>query len=80
MDLGIAGNVAVVTGGSKGIGNAIARTLADEGTDLAICARSAGPLEEAGDEIEANYGVECLPVREDHLEPGQPLPPTGHDR
>jgi 3-oxoacyl-[acyl-carrier protein] reductase len=54
-----------VTGGSKGIGNAIARTLADEGTDLAICARSAGPLEEAGDEIEADYGVECLPVTAD---------------
>ncbi|WP_336001872.1 SDR family oxidoreductase [Halorientalis halophila] len=59
MDLGITGKVAVVTGGSKGIGNAIANTLASEGADLAICARSADELEEAAEEIEAEHGVEC---------------------
>lgn len=65
MELGITDNVAVVTGGSKGIGNAIANTLASEGADLAICARRAGPLEEAAEGIEAEHGVECYPVTAD---------------
>lgn len=62
MDLGLSGKVAVVTGGSQGIGKAIAETLAAEGADLAICARSEGPLRDAAEEIEAAHGVECLPL------------------
>jgi 3-oxoacyl-[acyl-carrier protein] reductase len=54
-----------VTGGSKGIGNAIAHQLAEEGANLAICARSEGPLAEAADEIEAEYGVDCVPITAD---------------
>ncbi len=38
MDLGLQGRRAVVTGGSKGIGKAIAYELALEGADVAICA------------------------------------------
>ncbi|GAA3728904.1 SDR family NAD(P)-dependent oxidoreductase [Salinactinospora qingdaonensis] len=53
MDLGLDGARAVVTGASRGIGRAIAQVLADEGADLAICARSAGPLEEAADQLRA---------------------------
>jgi 3-oxoacyl-[acyl-carrier protein] reductase len=41
MDLGLAGMKALVTGGTKGIGRAIADHLAAEGTDVAICARNA---------------------------------------
>ncbi len=39
MDLGLKGKKAIVTGGTKGIGLAIAETLAGEGCDIAICAR-----------------------------------------
>ncbi len=39
MDLGLQGKHAIVTGGSRGIGKAIARELAREGADVAIVAR-----------------------------------------
>ena len=40
MDLGFAGSTAVVTGGSKGMGLAIAQTLAAEGAGVAVMARA----------------------------------------
>ena len=40
MDLQLKGNKALVTGGTKGIGRAIADMLADEGCDVAVCART----------------------------------------
>ncbi|ASU84347.1 SDR family oxidoreductase [Nocardiopsis gilva YIM 90087] len=51
MDLGLQGARVVVTGASRGIGRAIAQTFADEGADLAICARSAEPLKRAAEEL-----------------------------
>ena len=39
MDLGLRGKTALVTGGSKGIGRAVARTLAAEGARVVICSR-----------------------------------------
>jgi NAD(P)-dependent dehydrogenase (short-subunit alcohol dehydrogenase family) len=44
MDLGLKGRVALVTGGSRGIGLACARTLAAEGCRVAVCARGAADL------------------------------------
>jgi 3-oxoacyl-[acyl-carrier protein] reductase len=53
MDLGLEGRVAIVTGASQGIGREIAFGLAREGADLVVCARRAGPLEEAAGELSA---------------------------
>jgi NAD(P)-dependent dehydrogenase (short-subunit alcohol dehydrogenase family) len=58
------GKVAVVTGGSRGIGRAIARRLAEEGADVVISARSADTLETTAKEISAGTGrrVESVPA------------------
>ena len=45
MDLGLKGLKALVTGGTKGIGRRCAEILADEGADVAVCARDAGGVE-----------------------------------
>jgi len=53
--------VAIVTGGSRGIGRAIALALADAGARVAVCARKVPALEKVSREINAK-GVECLAV------------------
>jgi 3-oxoacyl-[acyl-carrier protein] reductase len=53
MDLGLAGKVAIVTGGSRGLGFASARALQAEGAHVAICARGAERLEQAAGELRA---------------------------
>ena len=51
MDLAMRDKKAIVTGASEGIGKAIARALAREGVDVAICARRKEPLERTAAEI-----------------------------
>lgn len=62
MDLGLQGKRAIVTGGSKGIGKAIARELAREGVDVAIVARSKGDLEAAARELSAETNRRVIPL------------------
>ena len=56
MDLGLTGKTALVTGGSKGIGRAVARSLAAEGARVMICSRDAAPLAQAALDVERATG------------------------
>ncbi|HIM62067.1 MAG TPA: SDR family oxidoreductase [Dehalococcoidia bacterium] len=62
MDLGLKGRVAIIGGGSKGLGRACADSLAQEGANLVICSRNAEELDQAAGEISQAFGVEVLAV------------------
>lgn len=68
MELGLKGKVAVVTGGSDGIGRATALKLAEEGAHVAICARRKEPLDSVAAEIQ-KFGVQGLAVAADMSKP-----------
>ena len=65
MDLGISGRLALVCGGSKGLGHAAAFALAKEGVNVALVARSPEPLAEAAREIGAASGVKVTTIPAD---------------
>lgn len=70
MDLGLRGRRAIVTGGSKGLGRAIAAELLTEGAAVAICSRNQAELDETAAELAASGGsVTALPC--DVTDPGQ---------
>ena len=61
MDLGIQGKVALVTGGSRGLGKHCALALAREGADVAICGRTRETLDATRSELDA-FGVRTAAV------------------
>jgi NAD(P)-dependent dehydrogenase (short-subunit alcohol dehydrogenase family) len=62
MDLQLVGKRAVVTGGSKGIGRAVARVLLQEGCSVAIAARTEADLRRAAEELAGETGGTVVPV------------------
>ncbi len=65
MELGLTGKVAVITGGSEGIGKGIALKLSEEGVKVSICARREDVLSQAADEIRNRTGNDVLAVSAD---------------
>src|SRR5713226_2891965 len=60
LDLGLNGKVAIITGGSDGLGRAAAEKLAAEGARVAICARRKEHLDQAADEIRKTTSGQVL--------------------
>jgi 3-oxoacyl-[acyl-carrier protein] reductase len=65
MELGLLGKVAIVTGGSEGIGRATAQSLGHEGARVLVCARRADVLERAAQDIAEATGAEIVAVQAD---------------
>lgn len=65
MELGLRGKAALVTGASEGIGEAVARGLAEEGVEVAICARTESKLKETAARITEATGVRVVPIAAD---------------
>lgn len=72
MDLGFKDQVAFVTGASRGLGFAIARTLALEGATIAICSRNKERIEGAAKSIEIEANTSVLPIVADLSVPQEP--------
>jgi NAD(P)-dependent dehydrogenase (short-subunit alcohol dehydrogenase family) len=62
MDFGLKGKYALVAGGGRGIGKAIARELSREGVDVVIASRSTDQLEQTAREIEDETGQRVIPM------------------
>ncbi len=56
------GNVTVITGGGKGIGFGLAEAFAEEGSNLVLTGRTESRLVAAKEKLEAQYGIEVLPI------------------
>lgn len=66
----LTGETAIIIGASRGLGQGMARALAEAGADLALVARTISPLEELAEEIEGR-GQKCLTLPTDVSKPSQ---------
>ena len=71
MEMGLKDKVALITGGSDGIGKAAAMSMSVEGAKVVICARNQDMLDKAADEIRSATGGEVLAVSTDITQPDQ---------
>lgn len=69
MDLQLKGKRALVTGGSRGIGRAIARQLALEGVDCVIASRTEATLQAAAEDLARETGARFIPIVVDMSNP-----------
>jgi len=69
MDLQLGGKVAVITGGSMGIGLAVGRALASEGVHVVLCGRDGKRAAGHARSIEEGYGVQALGLPADVTQP-----------
>ncbi|WP_143309540.1 SDR family NAD(P)-dependent oxidoreductase, partial [Candidatus Entotheonella palauensis] len=65
MDLELSGKVGLISGGSKGIGKAVAWEFAREGMDVVICSRHQESLEAAARDIARDTGQRIIPITAD---------------
>jgi len=71
LELGLEGKIAIVSGGSEGLGRATAERLAGEGARVAICARRKDVLERAAEGIRKATGAEILAMPTDVTRPAE---------
>jgi 3-oxoacyl-[acyl-carrier protein] reductase len=69
MELGLEGKIALITGGSRGIGLAVAKGLAAEGVHIAFCARDPKELKTVSAELKRVYGVKVVGAAADVAKP-----------
>ena len=69
MDLMLNGKTALVTAASRGLGYAVAHALAQEGVNVALCARNAATLQDAARTLAQETGATVLPVVADVAQP-----------
>lgn len=65
FELGLKGKIAVITGGSDGLGRATAERLADEGAKVVICARREDHLQRVAKDVAARSGADVVGIRAD---------------
>jgi NAD(P)-dependent dehydrogenase (short-subunit alcohol dehydrogenase family) len=65
MELGLEGKIALITGGSRGIGLGVAKGLAAEGVHVAFCARDSKEVKAVSDDLEKTYDIRAVGVAAD---------------